>query len=163
MEAMDCKVEEMDAFRVCGAEYRFAEDSAEPETPAFWEAFFQSGHQNAVCPAYGICLRICGENDPLRYLIGDVCAPDAPVPEGMTKREIPAHLWAKFRVNDVPPELTGQLLCLILSEWMQEHGEYKHAGWTADMDSYEIETYSGSGGNTQVYCNGIWIPLKKNG
>lgn len=160
---MDCKIEKMGAFWVYGAEYRFAEASIEPETPAFWESFFQSGYQGDVCPAYGICLQMRRGEDPLRYLIGDVCAQDAAVPEGLTKREIPAHLWAKFRVNDASPELAEHLLSCIITEWMNEHGEYEHTGWTADVDSYEIETYSGRGGNTRRYCNGIWIPLKKKG
>lgn len=154
-EVMDYKIEGMDAFCVYGLERTFHEDTSFAEIPKFWEEFFREGYQKIICPMYGVCLETCCGDDSFQYLIGDNCAPDAIVPEGLTKREIPAHLWAKFRCTGALPESIQNMNRRIYGEWLPGNAEYEAA------DPINIEVYYEGETNAADRHSEIWLPVKK--
>ncbi len=152
---MDYKIEEMDAFYMYGIERTFYEDSSMAEIPKFWTEFFQKGYQHTVCPTYGACLELCGEDGAFQYLIGDNCTADAEVPEGMIKREIPAHTWAKFTCTGALPDSIQSMNRRIYGEWIPGNVEYEIA------DPINIEVYTKGDTSAADYHSEIWLPVRK--
>jgi len=154
-KVMDYKIEEMDAFCVYGLERTFHENTSFAEIPKFWGEFFAGGYQNAVCPMYGISLELSPEGGVFEYLIGDNCPKDKVVPEGMTKREIPAHTWAKFACTGPLPGSIQDMNRRIYGEWLPGNTEYEIAG------SVNIEVYFEGDTSAADYRSEIWMPVKK--
>lgn len=153
-EQMNYKIEEMDAFTVYGVERAFHMDNSMQEIPKFWDEFFQKGLHEKVCPIFGICFDAdAGGNFP--YLIGDRLPQGAAVPEGLTKREIPAHTWARFACTGPMPGAIQTTTRQIYGEWLPTNGVYEAAQYI------EIEMYSDGDTASPSYYSEIWIPVRK--
>lgn len=151
---MNYKIEQMDAFEVFGAEKTFHMDTSMQEIPKFWEEFFQKGLQEKVCPMFGICFD-ADEGGNFPYMIGEVLKPGATVPQGLTKREVPAHLWARFSCVGAMPGAIQNVTKQIYSEWLPTNGTYEVAQYM------EIEMYSDGDATSPEYYSEVWIPVKK--
>ena len=152
---MNYKIETMDTFTVLGVERTFNEETSFQEIPKFWGEFFQKGYQNQICPAYGICLDMCDGSGRFQYLIGDNCEADAVVPQGLVKREIPAHTWVIFSCTGAMPNAIQQVNRQIYTEWLPGNPDYEVA------DGINIEMYSEGDTNATDYHSQIWLPVKK--
>ena len=153
-EQMNYKIEAMEAFEVYGVERSFHMDTSTQEIPKFWNEFFQKGLHEKVCPVFGICFD-ADEHGSFPYMIGDRLAPGAAVPEGMKKREVPAHLWARFACVGPMPGAIQNATRQIYSEWLPTNGVYEVAQFM------EIEMYSEGDSTKPDYYSEVWIPIRK--
>jgi len=151
---MNYKIEQMDAFTVAGVEQTFHMDSSQQEIPKFWQEFMEKGLQQKVCPVFGICFDADASGN-FPYMIADVLKPDTKLPEGLTTREIPAHLWARFACVGAMPGAIQEVTRQIYSEWLPTNGVYEVAQYM------EIEMYSDGNTASPDYYSEVWIPIKK--
>lgn len=151
---MNYKMEQMEAFTVVGAEKSFHMDTSIQEIPKFWESFFQQGMQQKVIPMFGICFDADASGN-FPYMIAEVLQPGKEVPEGLTTRVIPAHLWAKFACVGPMPRAIQDATKQIYSEWLPTNGTYEVAQYM------EIEMYSDGDTASKDYYSEVWIPVKK--
>ncbi len=151
---MNYKMEQMDAFKVVGLEQSFQMDSSQQEIPKFWHTFFEQGLHEKVAPMFGVCFD-ADENGNFPYMIGEVLQPGKKVPEGMTVREIPALLWARFASVGPMPGAIQTITKQIYSEWLPTNGTYEVAQYM------EIEMYSEGDITAADYYSEVWIPVKK--
>ncbi|MEN6339242.1 MAG: AraC family transcriptional regulator [Clostridiaceae bacterium] len=151
---MNYKIEQMEAFTVFGAERSFHMDSSKEEIPKFWDEFFQAGLAEKVCPMFGICFD-ADANGNFPYMIGEPLKPGMTVSEGLVKREIPAHLWARFACVGAMPGAIQTVTQQIYSEWLPTNGVYEVAQYI------EIEMYSEGDPSKPDYYSEIWIPIRK--
>lgn len=151
---MNYKIEQMDAFTVVGEEKSFQMDTSTQEIPKFWETFFQQGLQEKVIPMFGICFDADASGN-FPYMIAEVLQPGKAVPEGLTTREIPAHLWARFACAGPMPGAIQSVTKQIYSEWLPTNGVYEVAQYM------EIEMYSEGDAASKDYYSEVWIPVKK--
>lgn len=150
---MDYQIEKKGPLIVIGFERRFAMDTPMIEIPKFWEEFFQKGLQQKVNPLLGVCLEDGSKTD-FPYLIGDFCEADAPVPEGMVKRSIPAHTWAIFHTEGTTGKDIQDLNRQIYTQWLPTSTQYELAG------GMNIEVYPCSQTDWADKRWGIWLPVK---
>jgi len=153
-DLMNYKIEQMDAFSVFGAERSFQMDTSAREIPKFWEEFFQQELEEKVCPMFGVCLDADADGS-FPYLIGETLQSGAEVPEGLVRREIPAHLWARFACVGPMPGAIQTVTKQIYSEWLPTNGVYEVAQYI------EIEMYSEGDTASPDYYSEVWIPVKK--
>ena len=153
-EQMNYKIEAMDAFEVYGAERSFQMDTSTREIPKFWDEFFEKGLHEKICPVFGICFNAV-EDGCFPYLIGDRLAPGAALPEGLIKREVPAHLWARFACVGPIPGAIQTTIRQVYGEWLPTNGIYEAAGYM------EIEMYSEGDTASPDYYSEVWIPVRK--
>ncbi|HWQ97038.1 MAG TPA: AraC family transcriptional regulator [Clostridia bacterium] len=151
---MNYKMEQMDAFKVVGLEQSFHMDSSQQEIPKFWHTFFEQGLQEKVVPMLGICFDADASGN-FPYMIGEVLQPGKAVPEGMTVRELPAHLWARFACVGPMPGAIQTITRQIYSEWLPTNGTYEVAQYV------EIEMYTEGDTTSNDYYSEVWIPVKK--
>ena len=151
---MDYKIERMDAFTVVGMEKSFQMDNSIQEIPKFWAEFFQKGMNEKVCPVFGICFD-ADASGKFPYLIGDMLKPGVEVPQGLTTRVIPAHLWARFVCIGPMPGAIQSVTKQVYSEWLPTNGTYEVAQYM------EIEMYSAGDTTSPDYYSEVWIPVKK--
>ena len=150
---MDVQMEGKDKMTVMGYERRFTLDTAGSEIPKFWDVYFQNGWEKKISPLLGCCFDEKGKPD-FAYLIGNFCASDAPVPDGMTKREIPANTWAMFHTEGKEGKDIQTLNQQIFSEWLPQNTRYEMAAplnievYPCDMTDWEDKRW------------GIWLPVK---
>ncbi|MBN1777809.1 MAG: AraC family transcriptional regulator [Clostridiales bacterium] len=152
-KTMDYQIEQKGPMTVMGYERRFTMENAKTDIPKFWEEFFQKGLMKKINPLLGCCFDDGSKTD-FPYLIGDFCEKDAPVPEGMVKRDIPAYTWAMFHTDGTTGKDIQTLNRQIYAEWLPSNTQYELA----------------SGMNIEVYpCDqmdwadrrwGIWLPIK---
>ena len=167
---MDCKISQMDSFKVIGFERTFDNETAYAKIPAFWDEIMQKYCANAWAgnpPAnaqekavadhrigeYGVCIDDLGGNR-FRYLIaGEYTGGD--VPEGMTVYELPRGDWAIFECTGALPEALQSVNTRIFKEWLPGNPDYEFAG-VANVEWY------GMGDTTAPdYQSAIWIPVKR--
>ena len=153
-EQMNYKIEEMVAFTVYGVERSFQMDTSMQEVPKFWNEFFQKGLQEKVCPVFGVCFDADADGN-FPYLIGDRLPQGAAVPEGLTKREVPAHLWARFACVGPMPRAIQDVTRQVFSEWLPTNGVYEVAQYL------EIEMYSDGDTASPDYYSEVWFPVRK--
>ena len=151
---MNYKIEQMDAFMVVGVEQSFQMDTSLEEIPKFWEAFIQQGLYEKVVPMFGICFD-ANASGSFPYMIAESLQPGKAVPEGLTTREIPAHLWARFSCVGPMPAAIQSVSKQIYSEWLPTNGTYEVAQYM------EIEMYSEGDTASKDYYSEVWIPVKK--
>jgi len=151
---MNYKIEQMDAFTVAGVEKTFQMDSSQQEIPKFWQEFMEKGLQEKVCPVFGICFDADASGN-FPYMIADVLKPGTKRPEGLTIREIPAHLWARFACVGPMPGAIQSVTKQIYSEWLPTNGVYEVAQYM------EIEMYSDENTASPDYYSEVWIPIRK--
>ncbi len=150
---MDYQIETKGPMTVMGFERRFAMDSSMAEIPGFWEEFFQKGQMRQVAPLLGCCFEDGSKTD-FPYLIGNFCEPDAPVPEGMTKRTIPAYTWAMFHTEGTTGKDIQTLNRQIYSEWLPANTQYEPAS------GMNIEVYPCQEMEWEDKRWGIWLPVQ---
>jgi AraC family transcriptional regulator len=149
---MDYSIETKGPMTVMGFERRIAYDKGFQEAPKFWEEFFQNDLQSRVAPLLGCCFDD-GKTD-FAYMIGDFCAADAPVPEDMVKRTIPAYTWALFHTDGNTGKDIQVLNRQIFSEWLPANPQYEPA------DPLNIEVYPCQEMDWADKRWGIWLPVK---
>ncbi len=152
---MNYRIVPMEAFTVLGKERVFQMDTAFEEIPRFWDEYYQKGYYKTVCGQYGICVDGLDGSKEFRYLIGDNCEPEAPVPEGFQKRVIPAFDWAVFEDHGALPGALQKLNRRIYTEWLPNIGEYEIAA------GYNVERYTEGDMTSDGYRFEIWLPVKK--
>ena len=150
---MDYQIERKDPMTVMGFERRFTYDTSFTEIPKFWNEFLRGGMIQKIAPLLGCCFSDGSKTD-FAYLIGNFCAPAAPVPEGMTKHEIPAHTWAMFHTEGATGKDIQILNRQIFSEWLPANPQYEPA------DSLNIEVYPCQEIDWEDKRWGIWLPVK---
>ena len=101
-----------------------------------------------------MCFDDCG--DDFEYWIGDLRAPDAPIPNGMQSRAIPAATWANFTAVGPIPDALQRLNREIYADWLPNNAE-----WRPSM-GMNIEWYSRGDMSAADYESGILIPVEKS-
>ncbi len=149
---MDYQIENKGAMTVMGFERRFAYNSGFQEVPKFWDEFFQKGLGKQVNPLLGCCFDD-GKQD-FAYLIGDLCAADAPVPDGMTRRFFNEPASTEIYTEGTTGKDIQVLNRQIFSEWLPSNTQYEPA------DSLNIEVYPCSAMDWEDKRWGIWLPVK---
>ena len=150
---MDYQIEKKGPLTVIGFERRFSMDKPMIEIPKFWEEFFQNGWQAKVNPLLGVCFEDDSKTD-FPYLIGDFCGEDAPVPDGMVKRTIPAHTWAMFHTEGTTGKDIQDLNRQIYTQWLPTSTQYEPAS------GMNIEVYPCDQMDWKDKRWGIWLPVK---
>ena len=150
---MDYQMEAKDKMTVMGIERRFDFETCKAEIPKFWDEFLSKGWQERVAPLLGCCFEDDSKTD-FPYLIGNFCDADAPVPEGMTKRTIPAYTWAMFHTEGTTGRDIQTLNRQIYSEWLPANTQYEPA---AGMN---VEVYPCQEMDWEDKRWGIWLPVK---
>ena len=135
---------------VIGVERRFSYENSFAEIPKFWDEC----RQNNLCAPLGVCFDDNADGRDFAYMIGRFCEPDAPVPEGMTKRALPACDWACFECTGPMPDAIQQLNRRIFTEWLPGNGRYTMA------EPVNIEWYDDGDSSAPDYKSGIMIPVK---
>jgi AraC family transcriptional regulator len=151
---MNYKMEQMEAFAVVGVEKMFHMDTSMQEIPQFWGEFDAKGLSQQIVPMFGICFDADASGN-FPYMIAEVLQPGKQVPEGMTTREIPAHLWARFACAGALPLAIQTVTKQIYSEWLPTNGIYEVA------QNVEIEMYTEGNITSPEYYSEVWIPVKK--
>ncbi len=151
---MNYKMEQMEAFTVVGVEKMFHMDTSMQEIPQFWGEFDAKGLSQQIVPMFGICFDADASGN-FPYMIAEVLQPGKPVPDGMTTREIPAHLWARFACAGALPLAIQTVTKQIYSEWLPTNGIYEVA------QNVEIEMYTEGNITSSDYYSEVWIPVKK--
>ena len=151
---MNYKIEQMDAFTLCGVEQSFKMDTSTSEIPKFWQEFFEKGLQEQVCPVFGVCFDADAEGN-FPYMIADILKKGMAVPEGLKTREVPAHLWARFACVGPMPGALQSVTKQIYSEWLPTNGTYEVAQYM------EIEMYTEGDTASKDYYSEVWIPVRK--
>lgn len=89
------------------------------------------------------------------YGIGTFCKQDDICPEGFVLREIPAHLWAKFRAIGPLPGALQRLNRQIYTQWMPGNEQFVPA------EGMNIEVYGVGDAGAAEYESCIWIPVRE--
>ena len=87
-------------------------------------------------------------------MIGNFCKADAPVPEGMVKRSIPAGEWVLFHTEGTTGRDIQILNRQIYSEWLPQNAQYEPAA------NLNIEVYPCDQMDWEDKRWGIWLPVK---
>jgi len=165
VQAMNWRIEEMEAFEVFGIERIFGNDENH-KVPGFWEEIQKNGEYDKLSKAAGgktgddgrhcICA-MCGfyetGDDTFPYIICAVKKPDSDT-AGYRVAQIPKFTWAVFR-SGVSKHMGKGILDMMsraYSEWMPSSGYVKAAG--PDMEVY----YNAPDGK---YFEEVWIPVAK--
>ncbi|HPJ02063.1 MAG TPA: AraC family transcriptional regulator [Candidatus Limiplasma sp.] len=150
---MDYQIEKKEPMTVMGYERRFSYENGFAEVPKFWDEFFQKGLGETISPLLGISF-----NDDTKpefaYMIGNFCKADAPVPDGMVKRSIPAYEWALFHTEGTTGRDIQGLNRRIYSEWLPQNAQYEPAA------NLNIEVYPCDQMDWADKRWGIWLPVK---
>ena len=150
---MDYQIEKKGPMTVVGVERRFSMDNPKAEIPKFWDEFFKDGWGEKVNPLLGVCLEDGSKTD-FPYLIGDFCEADAPVPEGMVKRSIPAYTWAMFHTEGTTGKDIQALNREIYTQWLPNSAQYEPAS------GMNIEVYPCEAMDWEDKRWGIWLPVQ---
>ena len=167
---MDCRITQMDSFKVIGFERTFDNETAYEKVPAFWDEIVQkycanvwagnppaNPYEKAVADhhigEYGVCVDDLG-GDRFRYLIaGEYMGGE--VPEGMTVCELPRGDWAIFDCTGPLPEALQSVNTRIFREWLPGNPDYECAGVA------NVEWYGMGDTSSPDYKSAIWIPVKR--
>ncbi len=151
---MNYKIEQMDAFWIAGVEREFQMDTSTREIPQYWQEFFEKGLQEKVCPVLGVCFDADAAGR-FPYMIADFIKPGVDLPKGLVRREVPAHLWARFSCVGPMPGAIQNVTKQIYSEWLPTNGIYEVAQYM------EIEMYTAGDTASPEYYSEVWIPIRK--
>jgi len=157
---MDYKIEKKEAFTVLGRAKTFPYEGAKESIPNFWREHHASGLAGKVMGVYGINIDEKMAMDNFEYLIADPCDADAPVPEGLVKKTIPAFTWAIFPCRGPMPHALQDVNTKIYTEWLPALKEYEFAAGYC-MEYYDNPmNYPQGTGDENYYCE-IWIPIRQ--
>jgi len=151
---MDYRVERMDRLHVMIREYTVEYDTCMTDIPRIWDEYAAEGLHETVPGMIGVCF----DSEPgseFVYGIGDFCEEGAAAPQGYVVREIPAHLWAKFRAVGPMPDALQGLNRQIYTQWMPGNEQYLPA------EGMNIEIYTEGDTGAADYESFIWIPVKE--
>ncbi len=151
---MKYTIEEKGELTVVGMERRFGYEDNFTAVPAFWDECQATGLDKIIGSALGICFDGEGDENSFAYMIGSIWNADAPVPEGLTKRTIPAMTWANFECTGPIPGSIQTLNRRIFTEWLPSNGQYEMAA------PINIEWYGEGDMSDENYKCGILIPVK---
>lgn len=153
--SMTFTIEPKPAMTIIGLSRRFASEGSFTAIPAFWDEYRAKGLE-AVSPArLGICMDDCPTRDDCLYMIGRFASPEEPVPEGFTRRELPACTWAVFQCRGPMPQAMQDLNRQIFTEWLPSSG-----AWALAQD-VSIEVYGEGDMSLPDYQSAIMIPVKR--
>ncbi len=131
---MEPKIVQREAFAVAGLELRCR--MGEPDAiPQLWQRSF--AHMNEIQGltepgiSYGVMYNYDEATEAWDYLAGYAVDADAPLPEGMTRKEIPAQRYAVFTCTMPTIQETYDA---IYQEWLPQSG-YEHAP-TPEFERY---------------------------
>lgn len=157
---MDYRIEKKEAFTVLGHAQTFPYEGAKNAIPQFWRDHHASDLGRKVMGAFGVNIDLEMSMNQFEYLIADPCAADAPVPEGLTRRTIPAFTWAVFPVRGAMPQALQDLNTKIYTELLPALKDYEFAAGYC-MEYYDNPANYPEGTlDAQYYCE-IWIPIRK--
>jgi len=150
-EPMEYWLEQKPQQCFIGVERRFSYENSHELIPLFWDEYFASAPQ--IMGEFGVC--VGHDEESFRYLIADRAAPDAPVPEGMTRIVLPASLWAVFPCRGPIRETLQPTTTRIWRDFVPSCREYRLAG------QYNVERYTPpQPDERENYCE-LWIALEK--
>lgn len=166
---MDCKITQMDSFKVVGFAREFDSETSYEKVPQFWGEIMQqyanvfSGNapKNAVENAisayrigeYGVCVDDVGSGR-FRYLIAGEYTGGA-VPDGLSVYELPCGDWAIFDCVGPLPGALQSVNTRIFNEWLPGNPDYEFAG------EANVEWYGPGDPSSPNYKSAIWISVKK--
>lgn len=171
---MEHTISPMFGFKLLGFERTFNTETSYTEIPKFWDEICEKYCTHTIyagLPPANACEQaimnncigeyaLCRDNDDpdgktFRYMIAGRYT-GGEVPEGMTLVEIPAGMWAKFKIVGALPEAFQTMNTQIFKEWLPQNPDYELAG------NYNIEWYNCDIDKDQPdYESGIWLPIKK--
>lgn len=165
VQALNWRIEELEAFEVLGVERIFRNDETD-KVPAFWAEFHKNGEYERLCEAAGVkqgdeglyCINaVCSYRelsaDTFPYMICTRRRPGSNI-EGFSVAQIPKTTWAVFRSDPIDhfgmeiPKLFNRAY----SEWLPSSSYDKASG--PDMEVY----YALPDGKC---FEEVWIPVKK--
>ena len=157
---MDYRIEKKEAFTVLAHAKTFPYEGAQQSVPLFWQEHHTGDLAGKVMGVYGINIDEKMAMDSFEYLIADPCGEDAPVPEGLVKRTIPALTWAIFPCRGSMPDSLQDVNSKIYTEWLPSIGNYKFAaGYCVEFYDNPMDYPKGTM-DENYYCE-IWIPIRK--
>lgn len=151
---MKYTIEKKGELTVMGVERRFDYETNMTAVPAFWDECQAAGLDKILNNPLGICFDDDRDGCTFAYMVGAFCAPDAPVPEGMVKRIIPAMTWADFECTGPIPDSIQMLNRRIFTDWLPSNGCYEMAM------PVNIEWYADGDMSAPDYRCGIMLPVK---
>ncbi|MGC4047902.1 MAG: GyrI-like domain-containing protein [Armatimonas sp.] len=148
---MEPKFESLPAFVVVGAHHRGAPGNG--EIPGLWQA---NGQRLSQLPStqpghfYGICDNFDMTSNEFDYVAGIASEPDAEIPEGYVRWEVPAQSYAVF---STPIAKIQDAYHYIHSTWMPTSGKTHGMG-------PELEHYGPDFDEDPSMPLTIWIPIQ---
>lgn len=157
---MDYRIEKKEAFTVLAHAKRFPYEGAKENIPNFWREHHTGPLAGKVMGTFGLNIDAEMAMDSFEYLIADPCEADAPVPDGLVKRTVPALTWAVFPCRGPMPEALQDVDSKIYTEWLPALGDYEFAaGYCAEYYDNPANYPNGTG-DENYYCE-IWVPIRK--
>ncbi|BCK01294.1 AraC family transcriptional regulator [Anaerocolumna chitinilytica] len=152
--SMDYRIEKKEAFEVVLMTRTFNYQNNMTDIPKFWSEYLESGLDEKVCGALGICLPMDDETKEFEYGIG--CCKEflSEVPEGFQVYTIPAYTWAIFRCVGPMPGAIQDMWKRVYSEWLPQ-ANYEL------VQGYDIENYTEGDASSPDYVSEIWLPVKE--
>ena len=158
-EPMDYKIIERPAFRVVGIQTKpegwGVRDAGEKATD-FWTQIGPRVHEVLDCmdgsePQGLLGVQFCVDGEFDGYMA--CVATQAPCPEGLVERTVPAATYAVFECFGPIPEAMQKLWHRILTEWLPSSG-YE---WETMSD---VERYFGPNPTGPDYRSEVWLPVR---
>lgn len=158
---MECKIVETEEFRVVGvlAGDDWTMEDAGRKAAEFWEGLGAAGTvphilalEDGSEPSGLLGVSFCEDGTFKGYLVG--IATEAPCPEGMVERLVPAATYARFECTGPLPDAMQALQCRIVQEWLPSSG-YEWAS-KADVERYFDEDMRAKSCRSEV-----WLPICK--
>jgi len=145
------------AFRVAGLAGRFDADTR-PAIPGLWDQLVtrlplpgQVGWET-----YGVCFGLDADKG-FEYMAGAEIGPDAPAPEGLQVREVPAQTYAVFRLTITGADLHPQMAAANMQIW----GERLKAAGLEPSGGPDLEVYPGDFDQRRAGdAVEFWIPVR---
>lgn len=162
-EAMEYTIEERGAFRVVGhlASGDWTLENAAEKATEFWGRLNEDGGRrihdalslmDGSEPKGLLGVSFCDNEDFAGYLVG--VATNAPCPESMEERIVPAATYAVFDCTGPMPDAMQHLQHRIFAEWLPSSG-YE---WASKSD---LEVYFGPNMTAPDYKSQVWLPIEK--
>lgn len=166
---VDYVIEKEDPMRLIGFAEDIPADRGYELCPKFWDrirenyffplwqgkkpetAIEQAIVENSI-GMFGVCLED-GENPDVFTYMAVGRYNGGPVPAGLTVREIPGALWAKFSVTGPLPGALQTLNTQIFQEWLPGNPDYELAF------PVNLELYGPGDGQSANYESAIWLPV----
>ncbi len=154
---MQPKIITRPAFTVVG--FCYHGNNKNQEIADMWGQFTQRLDEiqtNNTLETFGVCSLPAGlPEGQFEYVAAMQTAEDAPVPDGMVKRSLPAYTYAVFE-HIGPLNTLGQTYQNIFQVWLPQSG-YKPLENGLDMEVYDNRVFSDFSPDSIMY---IYVPVK---